>query len=224
MKISSWPAASRPREKLIQQGGSGLSDAELLAIFLGSGRRGLDAVGCAQRLLNATGGLRALLEMDVIALSALDGLGPARSSLLKAALELSTRFLQGKLARGALIQSPEQAGDLFALRLRALKHEAFACLFLDTRHRLMAYECLFFGTIDSAQVHPREVVRRALHHNSAAVIIGHNHPSGISEPSQADKQITLRIRDALALVDIRLLDHFVVGDGPPVSLAARGDI
>lgn len=222
MHIRDWPAAERPREKLLSRGASALSDAELLAIFLGSGLRGRDAVTTARELLNGHGPLRSLLDRAPGDLAELPGLGPARACLLAAALELGNRHLAASLERGAALTDPLAAGRYFAQRLRAHGHEVFAALFLDTRHRTLAFEELFQGTVDGAEVHPREVVRRALAHNAAAVIIGHNHPSGCAEPSAADRSITTRLKQALALVDVRLLDHFVIGDGAPVSLAARG--
>ncbi len=222
MHIRDWPESERPREKLLRRGAGVLSDAELLAIFLGSGLRGTDAVGSARRLLTDHGPLRVLLERPPEALLRLPGIGPARACALIAALELGSRYLAAGLERGEALTDPQAAGRYFAQRLRGLPHEVFAALFLDTRHRALAFEEMFRGTVDGAEVHPREVVRRALAHNAAAVIVGHNHPSGNGEPSAADRAITLRLKQALGLVEIRLLDHFVIGDGAPVSLAARG--
>jgi DNA repair protein RadC len=222
MHIREWPADERPREKLLARGAAVLSDAELLAIFLGSGLRGRDAVATARELLGAHGPLRALLERPAPALAQLPGLGPARACALAAALELGQRHLAADLARGATLSDPQAAGRYFAQRLRGQPHEVFAALFLDTRHRAIAFEEMFRGGLDGAEVHPREVVRRALALNAAAVIVGHNHPSGNPEPSAADRAVTARLKQALALVDLRLLDHFVIGDGAPVSLAARG--
>lgn len=222
MKLRDWPCEERPRERLLRHGAGTLSDAELLAIFLGSGSRGRDAVAQARGVLAEHGPLRALLDRPPQAMMDLPGLGPASVCRLHAALELGNRHLAGALERGEALTDPARAGEYFARRLRGLPHEVFACLFLDTRHRALAFEELFRGTIDGAEVHPREVVRRCLAHNAAAVIIGHNHPSGVSEPSAADRAVTARLREALALVDVRLLDHFVVGDGPPCSMAARG--
>ncbi len=222
MHIRDWPRDERPREKLLKQGAVALSDAELLALFLGSGLRGEDAVATARGMLAAHGPLRALLENDPVALARLPGLGPARACKLAAALELGHRHLAAALERGEVLTDPASAGRYFSQRLRARGHEVFAALFLDTRHRALAFEELFQGTVDGAEVHPREVVRRALGHNAAAVIVGHNHPSGSSEPSAADRAVTARLKQALHLVDVRLLDHFVIGDGAPVSLAARG--
>lgn len=222
MHIRDWPVTERPREKLLLRGADVLSDAELLALFLGSGLRGQDAVATARGLLACHGPLRALLERSPSELATLPGLGPARASQLGAALELCNRYLAAGLERGEALADPSAAGRYFAQRLRGHPHEVFAVLLLDARHRALAFEELFRGTIDGAEVHPREVVRRALAHNAAAVIVGHNHPSGSAEPSAADRAVTARLKQSLALVDIRLLDHFVVGDGAPVSLAARG--
>lgn len=222
MRIRDWPGHERPREKLMARGAGVLSDAELLAIFLGSGLRGQDAVATARQLLEHHGPLRRLLELGPVAMARLPGLGPARASRLAAALELGNRWLAAGLERGEALTDPASAGRYFARRLRAQAIEVFAALFLDTRHRALAFEELFRGTIDGAEVHPREVVRRALAHNAAAVIVGHNHPSGNPEPSAADRAVTVQLKQSLALVDVRLLDHFVIGDGAPVSLAARG--
>ena len=222
MHIRDWPADERPREKLLTRGPAALSDAELLAIFLGSGLRGEDAVATARGLLSSHGPLRSLLERSPDELVRLPGLGPARACRLSAALELCSRYLAAGLERGEALSDPAAAGRYFAQRLRGHPHEVFAALFLDSRHRALAFEELFTGTIDGAEVHPREVVRRALAHNAAAVIVGHNHPSGSAEPSAADRAVTARLKQSLALVDVRLLDHFVIGDGAPVSMAARG--
>jgi DNA repair protein RadC len=222
MHIRDWPSAERPREKLLARGAVVLSDAELLAIFLGSGLRGMDAVATARQLLADYGPLRSLLERSPTELAKLRGLGPARACQLSATLELCNRYLAAGLERGDALTDPQAAGRYFAQRLRAHPNEIFAALFLDTRHRALAFEELFRGTVDGAEVHPREVVRRALAHNAAAIIVGHNHPSGSSEPSAADRAVTGQLKQALALVDVRLLDHFVIGDGAPVSLAARG--
>jgi len=222
MRIHDWPSNERPREKLLARGAQSLSDAELLAIFLGSGLRGCDAVATARQLLTQHGPLRSLLERPPAELAALPGLGPARVCQLVGALELCTRYFAAELERGHALTDPQAAGRYFAQRLRGQPREIFAALFLDTRHRALAFEELFHGTVDGAEVHPREVVRRALAHNASAVIVGHNHPSGNAEPSAADRSVTARLKQSLALVDVRLLDHFVVGDGTPVSMAARG--
>lgn len=222
MHIRDWPTGERPREKLLARGAGVLSDAELLAIFLGSGLRGQDAVATARQLLATHGPLRKLLERGPAGLARLPGIGPARAARLAAALELGNRYLAAGLERGEALTDPDAAGRYFAQRLRGHPCEVFAALFLDTRHRALAFEELFRGTVDGAEVHPREVVRRALAHNAAALIVGHNHPSGCSDPSAADRAVTARLKQALALVDVRLLDHFVIGDGAPVSMAMRG--
>lgn len=222
MHIRDWPASERPREKLLARGAGTLSDAELLALFLGSGTTGRDAVASARDLLAAHDGLRRLLDRDARALTRLRGIGPARACLLAAALELGQRHLAAQLARGEALADPDAAGRYFAQRLRGLDHEVFAALYLDTRHRALGFEELFRGGIDGAEVHPRVLVQRALAHGAAAVIVGHNHPSGNPDPSAADRAVTVRLKQALALVDVRLLDHFVVGDGAPTSMAARG--
>lgn len=222
MHLRDWPVHERPREKLLATGAAALADAELLALLLGSGARGLDAVALARRLLADAGGLRALLDRPAGDLAGLRGLGPARACAVAAALELGHRHLHGRLERGEALTDPQAAGEYLARRLRHLPHEEFACLFLDTRHRLLAYESLFRGTLDGAEVHPREVARRCLARNAAAVIFGHNHPSGSPEPSAADRAVTARLAQALALVEVRVLDHFIIGDGPPCSMAQRG--
>ncbi|WP_256645799.1 RadC family protein [Thermomonas paludicola] len=222
MHIRDWPESERPREKLLARGAGSLSDAELLALFLGSGIAGSDAVASARALLADQGGLRRLLDREARALTRLRGIGPARACLLAAALELGQRHLAAQLERGEALGDPACAGRYFAQRLRRLDHEVFAVLYLDTRHRALGFEELFRGGIDGAEVHPRVLVQRALAHGAAAAIIGHNHPSGNPEPSAADRAVTARIKQALALVDVRLLDHFVIGDGPPTSMAKRG--
>ena len=222
MPITDWPVHERPREKLLARGPASLSDAELLAVFFQSGTQGRTAVDIARELLTAFGGLRPLLEAERTALCAVPGLGSARYVLLQAALELGRRYLETSLKRDAVLNSPDRTRAFLKARLRHHGREVFACLFLDNRHRVIGFEELFGGTIDGASVHPREVVKRALHHNAAALIFAHNHPSGVAEPSHADRAITVRLRDALALVDVRVLDHFVVGDTEVVSFAERG--
>ena len=224
MSIRDWSPDDRPREKLSARGAAALSDAELLAIFLGSGARGRDAVATARELLALHGPLRTLLERSPIELAQLPGLGPARACLLAGALELGHRHFAATQLRGTAIGDTAVAGDYFARRLRHHRSETFAALFLDTRHRTLGFEELFHGTVDRAEVYPREVAKRALAWNASAVIVGHNHPSGSSEPSPGDQAVTDRLRAALELVDVRLLDHFIVADGPPVSLATRGKL
>jgi DNA repair protein RadC len=222
MHIRDWPLHERPREKLLARGPHFLSDAELLAIFLGSGQRGQSAVDTGRHLLNEQNGLRNLLDLSGNELAKLKGLGPARACLLVAALELGTRHLSLRLERGEALNDPRKAGDYFARRLRPRQHEVFACLFLDNQHQLLAYEELFTGSLDGAEVHPREVLKTCLKYNAAAVIFGHNHPSGNPQPSAADRAVTARLKQALALVDVRCLDHFIIGDGPPTSMAELG--
>lgn len=222
MKITQWPPGERPREKLLRAGAGALTDAELVAIWLRTGRPGHTAVDTARELLAAHGSLRGLISADRDTLCRHPGVGPCRYSALQAALELSRRHHLEALAAGPPLTSPRQAGDYLLAQLRDRDHEVFCCLFLDNRHRLIGFEELFRGTIDGASVHPREVVKRALERRAAAVILAHNHPSGVAEPSRADEVITVRLRDALALVDIRVVDHVIVGDGVCVSLAERG--
>jgi DNA repair protein RadC len=222
MSIRDWPVQERPREKLLSEGAARLTDAELLAVLFGTGCRGLSAVDLGGRLLREFGCLRGLMSADRERCRNTPGLGARRYGLLQAALELSRRHYQQEVASGPALESPAATKALLIARLRDSPYEVFCCLFLDNRHRLIAFDELFRGTIDGASVHPREVVRQALHRNAAAVILAHNHPSGVAEPSQADELITLRLRDALALVDIRVLDHLIVGDTRCVSLAERG--
>ncbi len=222
MAIRDWPATERPREKLLARGAEALSDAELLAIFLRTGAPGVSAVELARDLVSRFGGLRLLLEADRKAFCAHRGLGEAKFAQLQAVLEMARRHLAEQLERGDALTSPDATRRYLTARLRHRQQEVFACLFLDNRHRVIRYEELFTGTIDGASVHPREVVKKALGHNAAALILAHNHPSGVAEPSTADERITARLREALALVDIRLLDHLIVGDGEITSLAERG--
>ncbi|MFA7558393.1 MAG: DNA repair protein RadC [Hydrogenophaga sp.] len=221
MAISDWPLAERPREKLLQRGAEALSDAELLAIFLRTGVRGKTAVDLAREVLAGFGSLRRLLEADAASFCSRPGLGEAKYVQLQATLELARRHLQATLERGDVLTSPDATRRYLSARLRDKPQEVFAVLFLDNRHRVLAFEELFHGTVDGASVHPREVVRRVLVHNAAAVILAHNHPSGVAEPSRADEAITRRLKDALALVDVRVLDHIVVGEDM-VSFAERG--
>jgi DNA repair protein RadC len=224
MSIRDWPEQQRPRERLLAEGAARLSDAELLAVLFGTGVPGVNAVDLGGRLLREFGGLRGLLSADRDRCRATPGLGARRYGVLQAALEVSRRHYQQEVAAGPALESPAATRHFLVARLRDRPYEVFCCLFLDNRHRLIAFDELFRGTIDGASVHPREVVRQALSRNAAAVILAHNHPSGVAEPSQADELITLRLRDALALVDIRVLDHLIVGDSRCVSLAERGVI
>jgi DNA repair protein RadC len=222
MSIKDWPAEDRPREKLLSRGSAALTDAELLAIFLRTGTHGKSAVDLARELLSGFGSLKALLEADQQRFCLANGLGSAKYAQLQAVLEMARRHFQEIIQRGDALTSPEITRAYLSAQLRGYSYEVFACLFLDNQHRVIQFDELFRGTIDSASVYPREVVKQALLHNSAAVILAHNHPSGISEPSQADKQITEKLKQALALFDIRVLDHFIIGDGQPYSFAEHG--
>ena len=222
MRIADWPQTERPRERLLEQGAGTLSDAELLAILLRTGSRGRSALDLARGLISDFNGLRGLLDSSLEEVCRCPGLGPAKFAQIHAALELARRHLRESMTRGEALTSPQATRNYLSAALRDRPHEVFCALMLDTRHRVIAFEELFSGTIDSAHVHPRVVVERALHRRAAAMIVAHNHPSGVAEPSQADLAITRRLRDALGLVDIRLLDHFIIGDGEVVSLAERG--
>ena len=222
MNISEWPQAERPREKLFKQGAGGLSDAELLAVLLGSGVRGCNVVDLARRLLVRFGGLRQLLEADRAVFLGEIGLGPVRYAQLQALLEIGRRHLAEDIEREPALESPSQVRRYLKAMLRHEVSEVFACLFLDVRHRPLAFDVMFRGTIDRASVFPREVIRRALSRNAAAVILCHNHPSGVPEPSQDDLHLTLTLKSALKLVDVRVLDHIIVGDGEPLSMVEHG--
>jgi DNA repair protein RadC len=211
----------RPREKLLDRGAAALSDAELLAIFLRTGTQGLTAVDLARQLLDEFGGLKPLLAAREADFCRQRGLGRAKYAQLQAVLEMARRQLFENIQRGDALCSPDDTRNYLSAELGSYPHEVFACLFLDNRHRVLTFEKLFYGTIDGASVYPREVVRRAIAHNAAAVIFAHNHPSGVAEPSAADKQITQRLKDALALIEVRVLDHMIVGD-EVVSFAERG--
>lgn len=224
MSIKHWPQQERPREKLMQQGPQSLSDAELLAIFLRVGMKGVSAVELARRVIQHFGGIRALMSASKEEFCACMGLGEAKYVQLQAILEMTKRHLQEQLLTENAFTSAELVRAYLKSQLQTASREVFAVLFLDSQHRLLRYEELFFGTINAAAVYPREVVKAALKYNAAACILAHNHPSGVAEPSQADIAITLKIQNALELVDIRLLDHFVVGHGEPVSLAERGHV
>ncbi|MBK5341321.1 DNA repair protein RadC [Pseudomonas sp. TH49] len=222
MSIRDWPAAERPREKLLEQGAGSLSDAELLAIFLRTGVTGKSAVDLARHLLTQFGSLRALLEADLAAFSVQLGLGPAKFAQLQAVLEMGRRHLAERMRKKPALENPQAVRDYLKSMLRHEPHEVFGCLFLDSKHQVLTFEALFRGSIDNTSVHPREVVKRSLANNAAAVILCHNHPSGNSDPSQADRQLTKRLQKALDLIDVRVLDHFIVGDGEPLSMAECG--
>lgn len=224
MPIIDWPEAERPREKLLQRGADALTDAELLAIFLRTGTKGLSAIDLAYTLLDNFSSLRNLFNAGLDDFCTIKGVGPAKYVQLQAVLEMSTRYLRETIDKQDAISSPEDTRQFLKSKLRHKPYEVFAALFLDNRHQVIKFEELFRGTIDGASVYPREVVKKALEYNAAAMIIAHNHPSGIAEPSQADEHITHRLKKALDLVDIRLLDHIIIGDGDIISLAERGII
>ena len=221
MPITDWPASERPREKLLARGAANLTDAELLAIFLRTGSAGRTALDLARELLGRFGGLRALLRTRREDFCAVHGLGEAKYVQLQAGLELARRNLAEALAGRQALKDPSAVRRLLQARLRDREHETFAALFLDNQHRVIAFDELSQGTIDGASVYPREVIKAALKHGAAAVIFAHNHPSGVAEPSSADRTLTERLKSALAQVDIRVLDHFVVGE-QVVSFAERG--
>lgn len=222
MSIRNWPAGERPREKLLEMGPQALSEAELLAILIRAGTRRLSALDIARGLLTQFGSLRGVLTANRERLCAAHGIGPARYISLQAALELTRRHYQQLMLTGSTLTNPHATKEFVRMRLRDLPHEVFCCVYLDSRHRVIRFVELFRGTIDGASVHPREVVKEALAHNAAAVILAHNHPSGIAEPSQADELITQRLTQALAAVDIRVLDHLIIGDGVCESFSERG--
>ena len=212
MAITDWPSDERPREKLLLKGAAALSDAELLAIFLRTGIPGSSAVDLARQLLSSFGTLRALLTATGEEFCSHKGLGNAKYAQLQAVLEMANRHLAESISRTDCLTSPADTLTYLRSQLRDQPHEIFACLMLDNRNRVIAFREIFRGTIDAASVYPREVVKQALADNAACVILAHNHPSGVNEPSQADIQITRRLVDALALVDIRVLDHVIVGE------------
>lgn len=224
MAIRDWPAAERPRERLAKQGAAALSDAELLAIFLRVGVRGKSAVDLARELLASfDGDLARLAAASTKEVACLPGIGPAKAAQLAASLELARRALAGSLKVKDALASPQAVRDWLRLYLGGLKHEVFVALWLDAQNRLITSEALFNGTLTQTSVYPREVVKRALAHNAGAVILAHNHPSGLAEPSRADEMLTASLKQALALIDVKLLDHFIVtGGADPVSFAERG--
>jgi DNA repair protein RadC len=222
MGINNWPEGERPREKLLQRGASSLSDAELLAIFLRTGVTGKSAVDVARELLSRFGNLTGLVAASKSDFCETKGMGQAKYVQLQAVLEMSRRALQEEMQRGDALNSPRAVRDYLQLLLGARQQEVFLVLFLDTQHRVIAAEELFQGTLGQTSVYPREVVKRALAHNAAAVILAHNHPSGVAEPSQSDQLLTSALKQALAMVDVRVLDHFVVAMGQTLSFAEKG--
>lgn len=222
MAIKHWPHDDRPREKLLQKGAEALSDAELVAIFLRSGVRGKSAVEVARDALGRFGSLSALVAADAAAVTAAPGLGTVKYVQFQAVLELSRRVLRERLTCGPALGSPQAVRDYLRLRLQGRPHEVFGVIFLSAQNQVLAFEELFRGTLTQTSVYPREVVKRALAHNAAAVILAHNHPSGIAEPSRSDEALTTALRQALGLVDVKVLDHFVIGAGSAMSFAERG--
>jgi DNA repair protein RadC len=224
MAITDWPKSERPRERLLALGPQALSDAELLAIFLRVGVKGKSAVDLARDLLGGVGGsLVRLAEMPPKELAKLPGLGPAKAAQLAATLELARRALTEEMKSRDLLSSPGAVRDWLKLKLGGLPHEVFGALWLDAQNRLIGWDELFRGSLTQTSVYPREVVKQALTRNAAAVILAHNHPSGLAEPSSADELLTRNLRESLALVDVRVLDHFIVaGQSSPLSFAERG--
>lgn len=222
MTLKDWPVEQRPREKMLSQGPQALSDAELLAIFLRTGLPGLNVVELAQQLLQRFGSLHGLLRSDLASFAQGPGLGVAKYVQLQAVMEMARRHLWAELQQMESLTSPGDTRQFLLAKMRDLEHEQFACIWLDNQHKVLSFEPLFRGTIDAAAVYPREVIKSALRFNAAAVIVAHNHPSGVAEPSQADRLITDKLDQALRSIDVRLLDHMVVGQGIVVSFAERG--
>jgi DNA repair protein RadC len=222
MAIKDWPTSERPRERLLAQGPTALSDAELLALLLGSGGAGASAIDCARGALQRVGSLGALLTAPIGTIQEIPGWGLAGYTRLQAVVELGKRMLREEAQRAAPMDSPQAVRSYLCLALARRDHEIFAVLFLDAQHRLIACEEMFRGTLTQTSVYPREVVKQSLRHNCAAVILAHNHPSGVAEPSRADEALTRALQSALALIDVRVLDHIVVAGAQSVSFAERG--
>jgi DNA repair protein RadC len=222
MSIKHWPEGDRPREKLLALGAAALSDTELLAIFLRTGVKGKSAVELARELTLRFGSLAALFSADLGSVSEISGLKVAKYVQLQAVMEMARRALRETLAERDVLTSPEAVKSYLRLKLQDLQREVFVVIFLDAQNRVQSVDELFAGTLTQTSVYPREVVKRALAHNAAAVILAHNHPSGVAEPSHADEALTRALQQALALVDVRVLDHFIVGRGAALSFAERG--
>jgi len=220
--ITDWPASERPREKLIELGAEALSDAELLAIFLRVGVTGKSAVDLARDLLTQFGSLNGIFAATEHELSQVHGIGTSKYVQLQAIFEMSRRALNEQLQQRDVFKSPQQVRAYLVLKLGILTREVFTVLFLDTQNQLVATEEMFTGTLTQTSVYPREVVKRALHHNAASVIFAHNHPSGIAQQSQADELLTKQLKQALALIDVRVLDHFIVAGNNTLSFSERG--
>ncbi len=221
MAISDWPMEERPRERLLASGAGALSDAELLAVLLRTGVRGKSAVQLARELLDQFGSITRLLE-EGVALTRVKGLGAAKSAQFAAAIELARRSTKEELKSGATLTSPGAVRDYLRLAIGSRPHEVFVCIWLDAQHRVIRFEEPFRGTLTQTSVYPREVVKAALACNAAAVIFAHNHPSGVAQPSQADELLTRNLREALALVDVKVLDHFIIAGNQAISFAERG--
>jgi len=221
MAISHWPATERPRERLLAKGAGALSDAELVAVLLRSGVRGKSAVDLARDLLTQYDGVTHMLEAGA-ELETIKGLGPAKRAQFAAAIELARRSLQEKLKESAALTSPGAVRDYLRLRLASRKEEAFVCIWLDAQHKAIDIEDAFKGTLTQTSVYPREIVKAALRVNAAAVIFAHNHPSGVAQPSQADELLTRNLKEALALIEVKVLDHFIVAGNQAISFAERG--
>lgn len=219
MAIPNWPISERPREKLLQKGVTALSDTELLAIFLRTGITGKSAVDLARELLLHFGNLTNIFAANQISFCQLPGMGIAKYTQLQAVLEMARRALSEELKSGNAMNSPELVRDFLRLSLANKQHEVFLGIFLDARNHTIATEELFSGTLTQASVYPREVIKRALYHNAAAIIFAHNHPSGVAEPSHSDKVLTQSLKQALAMIDVKVLDHFIVGNGTTLSFA-----
>lgn len=222
MKLQQWPTQERPREKLLQFGAHTLSDAELFAILINSGIKGKSAVDLSKQVINHFGGVQPLFLSSKKQFTKQEGLGEAKFALLQACVELFKRGMAERLSKRSSFTCADSASDYLRAQLASHKREVFAMLLLNSQHQLIAYREMFKGTINSASVYPRELVKQAMDDNAAAVILAHNHPSGVAEPSQADIQITQRIKQAFALVDVTVLDHFVIGHSSAVSFAQRG--
>lgn len=222
MPLKDLPPDAQPREKLLARGPGALSDAELLALLLRTGLAGKGVLQLAQELVDSFGGLAGLLHASADDLQRIKGLGPAKRAELVAVLELARRALAEQLRERAALDTPQAVKDYLQLQLASKKHECFAVLFLDNQHKLLALEELFRGTLAQTSVYPREVVLRALHHHAAAVVLAHNHPSGTVQPSRADETLTQALKAALALIDVRVLDHVIVAPGLALSMAEKG--
>ena len=222
MLLKDLPQEARPREKLLSRGPAALSDTELLALLLRSGIPGKNVLQLAQELVDRFGGVAGLLHTPAEALKTVKGLGPAKRAELVAVLELARRALAQQLTQKPLFNTPQAVRDYLQLQLGGLQHEVFAVLFLDSQHRLIALEEMFRGTLTQTSVYPREVVKQALTLNASSVVLAHNHPSGTAQPSRADEALTHTLKAALALVDVRVLDHFVVTASQAVSMAELG--